>query len=1282
MPQELWKEFGNNNIETTDAFEFVSYLLFCNRYNIKYGLFRYKNHPGLETDPILREGKQIGFQAKFFDDKKLAKNQIIHSLKTAAKRYPDLNVFIVYTNAEWGANLQEDEPKQPEPVVAIECVAKEKGITVEWQNASHIEKLLMTPENASIREVFFEKPSQYRNIYDVIKWLSTDQYFSDSFLQSLKKVLPDGVNTGLQFWDELAYRTDPRLGRSIFLADREKQCIALMDKLRGNSSVFSIIGDSSDDSIGFVISTLSKYEEVRDDDDAFELPPLCVIDTEKILNNIVDISSSPMIIICKEPVYSSFGAEKYGHYIIYPSLLHNAHRDNIALPRATVHTFQKALEEMLVYQPHLQAQQCARSIPVLIRRLARSSIPVEWCNNHELLPFLLINRWDGRKEGDKQIVLDLTSGQDYISECRQLRDVLRIEDTPLLRVGEVYSFKSPIDSFEVLFGKLTQSQLKTFTEVAVKVLSEKDPLLDVAPDKRWAAHEAREKRLYSGMLRSGIAEGLLLLGRRVKDIKGIDDDQVCIATECLNTVFESIDFRYDDSLLASLKDEFPTLMEACPVPFLNALKELIHTSPNFFAKMCQTGGPLGGDALWTGLLWGLEVAAWIPECCVDAVKIFASLASLDVDYGNWANTPLNSLKEIFLPWSPKLALRSSARLELLEVLAEEFPDTTWKLTSALVVNMRSMSSPTQKPKIVDSGINEGERYLDEIRLEYRYIAKLRFRLAEGHVERIAKLLSSIRFLHDEELEEKYVQLIRSISLTWQDSKNVDIFYDILRDLRMLQIGKSSDSDRPFFPIVIEIIENTLKNDTAAWFEILGRSGNSVVLTGESDFEKARDQMPELYKQAVHNVLISENEESLVKYLLVVENCYHFIPACIVELLTIERITAVIKLLLINDKGLYIARSFFYEAYENKYPIMDWLKRQNESGEIRDCDAGVLISGFSGNNFLKELELFSTNIQTFYWKKVDIYFYNLDSVFCKIAIKNIIQVKRATDIFEKSSILPKSVTPEELLLIGQKTIEEYTDSVELGGHPNIDSCQVYEYVKRLSVVSSKLNEGEVANLELFFLPALGLDAKRLELTLYKWLAKSPEFFIEVLSKTYKSRNKSEHTEEKSSTDKTNHAKVFWELLYHWESPYPGLDTDEKLCNDILERWVESAHQLGKEKDRSAVCDNHIGQILSFIPPDEDGIWPNKIVRNILEKHGTEKTISGMAMGKSNARGIFSKSMNEGGKQEYELAEQYRNWRDSLSPIKESKSREVLDILVRGYTADGQRQDKERDIRNMH
>lgn len=165
--------------ETTE-FERLGMLLFCAETNNRIGLFRFKNQPGIETNPIMHNGKLTGHQSKFYTSS-LGKNKddLIDSLKKSKKFYPRLEVVYVYTNCEPGFNIESPDLK-PSYMIDIETTVKHLGLVIEWRLPSHIEVQLALPENKYIYDIFFGDDSTPADLIDSVR------NHNDSLLLSIK----------------------------------------------------------------------------------------------------------------------------------------------------------------------------------------------------------------------------------------------------------------------------------------------------------------------------------------------------------------------------------------------------------------------------------------------------------------------------------------------------------------------------------------------------------------------------------------------------------------------------------------------------------------------------------------------------------------------------------------------------------------------------------------------------------------------------------------------------------------------------------------------------------------------------------------------------------------------------------------------------------------------------------------------------------------------------------------------------------------------------------------
>jgi hypothetical protein len=160
------------------AFERLCYLLFCKEHGKNTGIFRFRNHAGIETEPIEKDGRVIGWQSKFYDTRLSEhKDDFIQSIDTTLARHPEVNKIIFYTNQEFG---QDKKKADPQYKMDIENHAKEKGIDIEWRTSSYFESPFVCEQNSSIAQHFF---SLKKGILDSIAELSR---YTESILKPIR----------------------------------------------------------------------------------------------------------------------------------------------------------------------------------------------------------------------------------------------------------------------------------------------------------------------------------------------------------------------------------------------------------------------------------------------------------------------------------------------------------------------------------------------------------------------------------------------------------------------------------------------------------------------------------------------------------------------------------------------------------------------------------------------------------------------------------------------------------------------------------------------------------------------------------------------------------------------------------------------------------------------------------------------------------------------------------------------------------------------------------------
>lgn len=183
-----------------DAFEWMCYLLFCNEFRVKTGIFRYKNQSAIETNPVSSNGVNVGWQAKFYEAAlSTHKNDLLETITKAKRDYPDLNKVIFYTNSEWGQN----KGKEPQGKIEVETKAKANNLEIEWRCCSFFESPFVVDDCSRITSYFFTRSD---NLFRLL----------ESFESHTRAILDD-IETVISFGDE-----DVSINRSNIISEIEK----------------------------------------------------------------------------------------------------------------------------------------------------------------------------------------------------------------------------------------------------------------------------------------------------------------------------------------------------------------------------------------------------------------------------------------------------------------------------------------------------------------------------------------------------------------------------------------------------------------------------------------------------------------------------------------------------------------------------------------------------------------------------------------------------------------------------------------------------------------------------------------------------------------------------------------------------------------------------------------------------------------------------------------------------------------------------------------------------
>ena len=117
-----------------DAFDLLSYLIFCRLHKREFGISGYRNHPGTEKKTISVGNDFVGYQAKFFLDKFLnRKKEIKTSIIEAKKNQPELTVLYFFMPMDHDFSpKKKGNDRSTKAQQEVEAEAAKIGVRIVW----------------------------------------------------------------------------------------------------------------------------------------------------------------------------------------------------------------------------------------------------------------------------------------------------------------------------------------------------------------------------------------------------------------------------------------------------------------------------------------------------------------------------------------------------------------------------------------------------------------------------------------------------------------------------------------------------------------------------------------------------------------------------------------------------------------------------------------------------------------------------------------------------------------------------------------------------------------------------------------------------------------------------------------------------------------------------------------------------------------------------------------------------------------------------------------------
>ena len=1118
---------------------------------------------------------------------------------------------------------------------------------------------------------------------DLVHWIELYPAVGQ-WLATLLGKRPPGVRQLDEVWLEWSLATQWPLSRELILSDRDEDAIAMLQWLRSRASLLALQAESAEEAAAFAYAAIMQLPA----DSAQHYLTRCLVATNADAARMLAdcITASIIVLLDPEPGLAGRLAQRGHHVLLTYGGNTDRRGDYRRLARPSRYVIERALTDAGIAEPRAKtlARDSSRSLAILRRLIpaAPGRLP-RWAEDKPprgLIAALLAGGWDEQSESDKGALARLanTSYADVVAEIAPLASDL---DGPIRKVGTAWKVASPHDAWSLLAKHLSPADIERFEHVALDVLGTHDPRFDMDPEERWMAATKDVRPQYSGYLRHGLGEILILLSlfsNMAPNVSNAERKVEYIIHQLLNGAPRE---RW-----WSLSRDFQLLGEAAPTVFLDAIEDSLQRNDQPIRSLFGAdGGPFGGEHL-SDLLWTLESLAWLPANLGRVAEVLAKLDTIDPG-GRFLNRPGNSLAKIFTLWLPQTYATLADRLRVIDHLRKIEPRASWKLLLATLPSGHGSVTPSPHPlwrdyspktqEIVTYGlIGKGAEAASERLLQDVGVDPVRWKELLKRINQLAPdPKAAIKLIDD--TEPRIVSRADRMQF-WETLRSVLHHNRLVSDAAWALQAPDLDE-------IEAIYVRFAPNDPIERIAWLFSLGADLPDPGVEGWTSKQTKTIIVRQQALAALLKEHGVDGIFALARAVELA-GYVGGTLTELnidagLRDQILERALKSDNSRERELAhgLISSYFPQA---KQP---WALSVLQRAKNNDWGKAAILSILRALPIQRwtwdQAHLAGKEIEDEYWKRTPPLWMEGDGDDVVFMANKLIEVGRAREALHfVGHHLPKKLPSTLLIRALDETLRQPWDK-DRDDHnePTMFRYYVVEILKALD--EAGIPESEMLRLEWSYLPMLEYSERPAKV-LIKALSERPSFFIEVLSALFKPSEESGIVE--PAPIDPEHAQAVashaFDLLRLWNR-VPGTREDGQINGAALENWVKEARRLASAVGRADITDQKIGEALSASRADSDGVWPAVPVRDVIEITRSKHLENGFAIGLHNRRGVTTRLPTDGGAQERDLVERYRGY-SKATALEWPRTSATLERIARSYEEDARWHDEDAERLDWH
>lgn len=1120
---------------------------------------------------------------------------------------------------------------------------------------------------------------------DLEQWLEQSPTVALQFKEELG-LSGEGVESLSRYWQLWSRQCSPAITPDALFIDRTEVRDTLIKKIgeelvqQCSTSPLTVRADSVEEAAAFVVATLMHSDELADQ---------ALIVTDPDGWRFVERNQQLKIVIAARTEVASTPTLRAGLLVIVPhaagDVTAKPQGDEVLLERPNIYEFEKAL--IAIGMEESEAKRYAlgtgRSWTVLRRQLATNFAirRPNWLDapqSGSLSLLCLLGAWNANKEADREIVERLAA-KPYEDIERDLRQLTQLDDAPLLSIGSVWRAKSPLELLNLFGDRITRSELDRFFLIAQEMLAAPDPQLELPDEQRYAAAVYGKVHPYSGLLFESVCDALMKLAVRGPEQPGLQ--ALGIEARVGRLVHELLD-NAEMLRWLSLASYLPTLAEAAPTAFLNAVEKSLRLSnapvTQLLAESSTTG--IGGRCWHAGLLWALETLAWAPQQFARVALVLAQLSHVPIK-GNWGNKPSGSLFGLFRSWLPQTAAGVRDRIQVLDLLIKKEPDVAFCVLEGLTAPGQQFATHAARPKWRedDAGAGHGVTYAENHEMHAAAKARL-FQMSTGNPSRIAILLQNTSKKKHEEVF-RVLALMEPFTLVAANDEDREVLRGALRKTihwhRNYNDASTEDLDTWLQAVEgcyerlapIDLVRRHCWLFDSHWVELPSRERDDPVQARQGAMTHTRiAALTEIQKNlgmiGVDNLIAACAEPRTVGTTLADMSCDGVQwPEWFV----------------VNGgdftQGAHMTWciSGFLHATPSPRSV-ELLREMMTLGDQQAWDVAkrvrLLVLARPEQETWQSTSACGVEVDVAYWASVRLNaFLRAEDADLLFVLRRLLESKRPRTALQCCQFLPEQVDAQLLYSM----LQQFMAGEEPEG-PRLESWHLGKMLEWLEK-SNEIERMALIQLEFGLFPALGYGQEARAAALYIGLMTEPALFTELVCFLYKP----EHGDrDEPITDASRAAAEHsWKILNAC-TRQPGTQADGSIDHNAFALFIDAARELCRQSDRLTMCDQTLGQILAHAPADDDGSWPFLPAREVLDRSDLEEMRTGFVIGTHNKRGVTSRSPWDGGGQERDLSAHYCRQAERIQ-YSHPNLAATLEKIAKSYEREGTREDVDSNLR---